>query len=131
MKLRFTMPFKAVTKKNHSNIITLKNGRKVLIPSKAYIAFEKEVCKFIKQKFGTAFTPIDFPINVKAIYYQDSNRRADLCNYHAALHDALVKSGLITDDNFKIITSTDGSRVKIDKAEPRIEVEITKLEGDN
>lgn len=125
--LNFTMPFKAVTKKNHSNIITLKNGRKILLPSKQYIAFEKEVCKYVKAKFGTSFNPIDFPINVKATYYQDSNRKADLCNYHAALHDSLVKAGLIIDDNFKIIASTDGSRVYVDKNNPRIEVEITRL----
>lgn len=127
-RLTFTLPIKPVTKKNHSNIVTLKTGRTILLPSKAYIAFEKEVCKLIKEQFGTKFTPIDFPVNVKAIYYQDSNRRADLCNYHAALHDALVKAKLIKDDNFKIITSTDGSKVSVDKNNPRIEVEITKLE---
>ena len=129
--LNFTIPIKPVTKKNHSNIVTLKTGRTILLPSKAYIKYEKEVCSFIKNEFGTKFTPIDFPINIKAIYYQDSNRRADLCNYHAALHDALVKAKLITDDNFKIVSSTDGSRVLVDKHNPRIEVEITKLEGDN
>lgn len=129
--LTFTIPIKPITKKNHSNIVTLKTGRTILLPSKAYINFEKEVCKFIKEKFGTKFTSINCPINVKAIYYQDSNRRADLCNYHAALHDALVKAGLLQDDNFKIIASTDGSRVRVDKSNPRVEVEITKLEGNN
>lgn len=126
--LTFTIPFKAVTKKNHSNIVTLKNGRTILLPSKPYREFEKKVCAFIKEQFGTKFEPIDFAVNVKAIYYQDSNRRADLCNYHAALHDALVKAGLLVDDNFKIIVSTDGSRVKIDRNNPHIEVEITKLD---
>lgn len=128
--LKFTIPTKPVTKKNHSNIVTLKNGRTILLPSKTYIAFEKEVCKFIKERFGTRFNPIDFPINVQAIYYQDSNRRADLCNYHAALHDALVKANLIKDDNFKIIVSTDGSRVKVDKDNPHIDVLISMIEGE-
>lgn len=126
--LTFTIPIKPVTKKNHSNIVTLKTGRTILLPSKAYREFEKNTCVFIKKEFGAKFTPIDFPINIKAIYYQDSNRRADLCNYHAALHDALVKAKLLTDDNYKIIASTDGSRVLVDKQHPRIEVEITKLE---
>jgi len=126
--LTFTIPIKPVTKKNHSNIVTLKTGRTILLPSKAYIAFEKEVCKFVKVEFGNKFTPIDFPVNIQAIYYQDSNRRADLCNYHAALHDALVKAKLLLDDNFKIIVSTDGSRVLVDKNNPRVEVMITKLE---
>lgn len=128
--LTFTMPIKARTKKNHSNIVTLKSGKTILLPSKAYREFEKEVCDFIKNQFGTNFTPIDFPINVKAIYYQDSNRKTDLCNYHAALHDALVKAKLLKDDNFKIVSSTDGSRVCVDKNNPRIFVEITKLEGE-
>lgn len=125
--LEFTIPVTPRTKKNHSNIVTLKNGKTILIPSKPYREFEKAVCNFIKSKFVT-LQPIDFPINLKAIYYQDSNRRADLCNYHQALQDALVKSGLIEDDNFKIVASTDGSRVCVDKFSPRIEVKITRLD---
>ena len=127
--LTFTIPIKPVTKKNHSNIVTLKTGRTILLPSKAYRDFEKKACEYIRSQFGTKFAPIDFPVNIQAIYYQDSNRRADLCNYHAALHDALVKAKLLLDDNFKIIVSTDGSRVLVDKNNPRIEVMITKLEG--
>ena len=43
--------------------------------------------------------------------------------------DVLVKAGVLADDSAispDIVVSTDGSRVLIDKLNPRIEIEITK-----
>lgn len=68
---------------------------------------------------------IDFGVNVKAIYYMPTKQRVDLINLHAALHDCLVKKGVIIDDNCNIIKSTDGSRVSYDKENPRTEVTIS------
>jgi Holliday junction resolvase RusA-like endonuclease len=51
----------------------------------------------------------------------------DLINLHAALHDALVDCGVLIDDHSGIIVSTDGSRVRHDKENPRIDVVITRI----
>ena len=59
-----------------------------------------------------------------------TRRKVDLTNLHEALHDILVKYGVLEDDNFKIIQSTDGSRVSYDKWHPRTEVEITRVGDD-
>lgn len=75
--------------------------------------------------------PIDYPVNIKAVYYMPTNRRVDLCNLHEALCDILVKYGVIADDNFKIVHSMDGSRVYKDKNNPRTEILITKVEDGN
>lgn len=70
---------------------------------------------------------IDYPINIKAIYYMPSRRRVDLCNLHEALCDVLVSCNVIVDDNSNIIASMDGSRVLYDKENPRTEVYITRI----
>lgn len=41
--------------------------------------------------------------------------------------DILVEAGLILDDNYKILAAHDGSRVLVDKSNPRTEIEITVL----
>ena len=88
--------------------------------------FEKEVVKHVTFLFGNV-QPIDEPINLKAIFFRERAYKSDLVNYMQALCDALVKSGLLSDDNVNIVHSIDGSRVYTDKDNPRIEVTITKV----
>ncbi|WP_405322208.1 RusA family crossover junction endodeoxyribonuclease [Frisingicoccus sp.] len=121
-KIQFTIGIVPRTKKNSQQIIMC-NGRPMIIPSKAYKAYEKE-CRYYMPKIDT----IKEPVNIQAVYYMPTRRRVDLCNLHEALCDALVRHGVIADDNFKIVASMDGSRVKYDKDNPRTEVTITKFE---
>ena len=72
---------------------------------------------------------INQPVNVAAKFYMPTRRRVDLTNLNEALHDILVHYGVLSDDNAKIIVSTDGSRVYWDKDNPRTEVIITAVEG--
>jgi Holliday junction resolvase RusA-like endonuclease len=71
------------------------------------------------------------PVNVEAHYYIDADRTCDLTNLHAALHDMLVHYNVIADDNRKIIVSTDGSRVHVDRKNPRTEVIVTPVNLEN
>ena len=121
--MEFTINLKPITKKNSQRIIVCHN-RPMILPSKAYLKYEKE-CKPYMPKGET----IDYPINVKAVYYMPTRHRVDLTNLHEALHDILVKYGVVLDDNSKIIVSTDGSKVLYDKENPRTEVTITKVGG--
>lgn len=58
-----------------------------------------------------------------------TRRIVDIINLHSALHDILVRYRVIEDDNYRIVASTDGSRVMYDKLHPRTEVEITSTEA--
>ena len=58
-----------------------------------------------------------------------TRRAVDLTNLNEALHDILVKGQVLVDDNAKIIVSTDGSRVHLDRENPRTEVKITEVEA--
>ena len=97
------------------------NGYPRIMPSKAYKQYEKD-CK----PFMPKITTIKEAVNVQAVYYMPTRRKVDLCNHHEALHDILVRYGVLEDDNYKIIASTDGSRVEYSKDNPRTEVTITK-----
>lgn len=118
--IKFTINLPPVTKKNHSQII-MAGGRPRVIPSKQFIQYESDCMSFMPN-----ISPIDYPVNVKAIYYMPTRRKVDILNLHAALHDVLVTYKVVVDDNSNIIASTDGSRVRYDKDNPRTEVEITE-----
>lgn len=103
----------------------MRNGKIINIPSKLYKQFENECLKVISSKYKQK---INYPVNIKAIFYTESKRRIDITNLLSALDDMLVKAEVIEDDCRDIVASHDYSRVYWDKENPRIEVEITKLE---
>lgn len=57
-----------------------------------------------------------------------THRRVDLTNLMEAMNDILVSRGILADDNYHIIAGHDGSRVKYDKNEPRVEIVIAEME---
>lgn len=124
--MKFTLNVKPRTKKNHSQLVTLKTGRQMMLPSKQYREFEKEIINEVETNCGNIET-IDYPINLKCSFFKEKNYRSDLTGYLQAIQDALVKAKLLLDDNSNIVASTDGSRVFLDRNNPRIEIEITRL----
>lgn len=71
--------------------------------------------------------PIDYPVNVKCVFYRDSRRRVDLSNLISACNDILVKYGVLADDNRNVIYAQDGSRVFYSKDNPRTEITIEPI----
>lgn len=123
----FTVKLTPVSKKNSQQIlINPATGRPFVAPSKKYKEYEKAALWYIPK----TKTPIDYPVNVKCLFYMPTRRKCDLTNMLEAIDDVMVKAGLIEDDNFTIIAGHDGSRVLYDKYNPRTEVYITKIEGE-
>lgn len=120
--MKFVIECEPRTKKNSGRIITCRCKR-MLIPSKAYKEYELMCTKYIPK----VDKPINEAVNVKALYYMGTRRIVDIINLHSALHDILVRYRVIEDDNYRIVASTDGSRVLYDKQRPRTEVEISKF----
>lgn len=124
---KFTIPVHPITKKNNPRIFHT-GGRTIVLPSKAYEKFENDCLRIIPSKYRKK---IDYPVNVKVLYYVKTKRRIDKTNLESAIMDVLVKAGVLADDSAispEIVVSTDGSRVLIDKQNPRVEIEITQLE---
>lgn len=127
-QIKFTIPLQPISKKNSQQIAVNRNtGRPFIVPSKPYKEYEAAAMWYIKVIPRPA-TPIDYPVNVKCLFYMGTHRKCDLTNMLESIDDVMVKAGLLADDNFKIIESHDGSRVLYDKANPRTEVVIEKIE---
>lgn len=119
-----------ITKKNHQQILkNRRTGKPFIAQSKQYQMYEKECVWLLKEQYTEQ--PIDYPVNIKALYYMPTRRMVDLNNLHSALHDILVKTKVFKDDNYKIIAGTDGSRVLYDRNNPRTEVYIEKFHEEN
>lgn len=121
----FTIELKPVCKKNNQVICRDKTtGRLFIRQNDDYLQYEKDTFFFIPK----IDEPIDYKVNVKAVYYVPDRRVRDLANLNSALHDVLVKHKLLKDDKWEILYSTDGSHVEIDKERPRTEVCIERID---
>lgn len=61
----------------------------------------------------------------------DTAVRVDLSALYEGIQDVLVELNVITDDNYTIVASHDGSGVFIDRENPRMEIEITAKEDNS
>ena len=125
--IKFTLPIKPVTKKNNGRIV-MRGKYPILIPSEQYLKFEKDCLPYLIHVKNTVGV-INYPVNCECLFYMDARRRVDLPNLLNAIDDAMVKSGLIIDDNRDIIAGHDGSRVLHDKTNPRIEITFTEIKN--
>ena len=122
----YTIKGNPISKKNSMRIMfDKKTGKRFLYPSKQYEEYEKAA----GWPFSGADTElkIDYPVNVKCVYYMKTRRRVDMVNLLEATMDILVNYGILKDDNHKIVAGHDGSRVRYDKENPRVEIEISDL----
>lgn len=120
--IHFTIELAPVSKKNHQQILlNRKTGKPFVSPSKQYKEYEQNAMWFIPR--GEC---VDYPCNVKCLFYMPTKRLCDLTNMLEAVDDVMVKAGLLKDDNYRIIASHDGSRVLYDKSNPRTEVYIER-----
>lgn len=124
--IRIIIPTNPRSKKNSQEIVfNKKTGKRMVIQNKKYTDFERECKKYIPI---LREPPIDYKINLKCKFYVCDARRRDIANYLEAIQDILVKYGLLADDNYNIIASLDGCSMEIDRENPRVEIEIKKLD---
>lgn len=128
--IKFTIRGNPVTKKNSQRIVHVgvkcpacKRGKKVIpLPSEVYERWEQTAGWQLQ---GIRQLKIDKPVNIKCLYFMQTEARVDLPNLLEATDDMLVKYGVLADDNSKIVASHDGSRVLLDRQNPRTEVTIS------
>lgn len=116
------------SKKNSQQIaFNPKTKRPFVTQSNAYKAFTKEVIKQIRMNGFAPKEPINYPINIKYVFYKSSRRLCDGLNLSAAMDDILTQARVIDDDHRDIVAGHDFTRVYYDKDNPRVEVTITPL----
>ena len=117
----YTIPLPPVT---GQKCPVCKRGRLArLLPSKKYREYEEAALWCLRRK-----EPITAPVNVQCLFYMPNARRVDLVNLLEAACDVLVAAGVLADDNSDIVRSHDGSRVCIDRENPRTEIYIVDYE---
>lgn len=127
--MRFVIKLAPVTKKNSQRILkNPKTGARFVAPSAAFCQYERDARMYLPRLDA----PIDYPVNIRCLFYVPTRRRYDLTNLLEATDDLLVSAGVLADDNYKIVTAHDGSRVFYDKENPRTEIVIERLkDGDD
>ena len=122
--IKFTVPLTPITKKNHQQILKNRTtGKHFASPSQVYKDYEATALWYIPKRGKS----IDFPVEIKCLFYMPDVRNCDLTNHLESIDDIMVKAGILKDDNYKILVSHDGSRVLVDRDNPRTEVEIRKI----
>ena len=128
MIYKYVILHSPVPKKNSQRIVVnRKTERPLIVQSERYGELEDVAPYYLRPR---PEKPIDYPVTVKCVYYMPTRRRVDTSNLDAAMHDILVKYGVLLDDNRDIIASTDGTRTFYDKDRPRVEIEISPFEGE-
>ena len=122
------------TKKNHGYVASLRDGRSFHMPSKAWthwcktagimcIGLDALGCEWMYGHDGQPVYP-DEVLNCAAVFYRDA-RRGDLVGYMNGLADLLEHRHIVTNDNQ--ICGWDGTRMELDRANPRTEIELSEV----
>lgn len=113
-----------IVKKNTQKVIR-RGGRTFVVYSAQYNAWLKDAMdELALQKRPDQ--PIDYPIILVCKFFMQTLRVVDLSALYEGIQDTLVKMEILKDDNFNIVIGHDGSRVKLDRKNPRTEVSIIK-----
>lgn len=124
---KLCIKLKPITKKNSQRIlVNSKTGQRFIAPSTQYKQYEKDAAFLLSKQFS-GIKPIGYPVNISCEFFMPTTRKVDLTNLLEAVDDVLVKAGVIADDNSDIVAGHDGSRVYVDRANPRTEITISKM----
>lgn len=120
--IEYTISGNPITKKNSQRIVILRS-HPAIIPSEQYKRYEE--CAVAQLSRNKPITPIEYGVNVACVYHMQTRRRVDLVNLLEATLDILVRAGILSDDNSKIVCSHDGCCVLYGRENPRTEIKIT------
>lgn len=112
-----------ITKKNSQQIRrNSRTGRRFIAQSNRYQSFEQAALWQLRG--SEPDEPICVPVQVVEVFYVPDKRRRDLTNLEEAVDDILAAAGVLKDDCWAILDNHDGSHVRIDKDNPRVEIKI-------
>ena len=121
--IRIVIPGRPITKKNHGRIVNC-GGKPRLLPSPQFRDYQDKAGYYIRCKGRK----IADRVNVRCVYYMPTKGMVDMVGLLQATDDILVHYGVIEDDNSRIVAGHDGSRVRYDKKNPRVEITIAAME---
>ena len=113
-------------KKSNQRVV-LRNNRSIKIDTPSYKQWRRDALWQLSA-LKKPSEPIDFPVNLKCIFYKKTHGAVDLSALYEGIQDVLVEVGVLADDNFRIVAGHDGSRCFVDPDNPRMEITITPMD---
>lgn len=117
-----------VTKKNSQRIITI-GGHPRILQSKRYLEYQASCLEQIRYMYRD-LQPVREGSTMVCVYHRQDNRRCDLSNLLEATQDILVEAGVLPDDGHKYLRRIVAQWGEVDKANPRVEITIVTVEGE-
>ena len=127
--LTYTFTGNPIVKKNTQKVVW-RNGRPIVVYSAAYRSWWNNAMDELALQKKPA-EPIDYPVLLVCKFFMQTLRVVDLSALYEGIQDTLVKADILADDNFKIIVGHDGSRVLLDRQNPRTEVAIIRTNSEH
>lgn len=127
--MHLTIKGQPIPKKNSQEIrYKILKGKRIpfIAQSKAYETYEEAAIWQLKTQCRQLPGPP--PYNIKCLFYRSNLIHCDTLNLQEAIDDILVRAGVIPDDWWGIVGAHDGSRVYLDRTNPRTEIYITRME---
>ena len=78
----------------------------------------------VRSKASTGLLPFTVPVNVRALFFRHADV-GDAVGFYQGLADTLLEGGIVANDS--LIRSWDGSRLLVDKKDPRVIVTVEEL----
>lgn len=122
--LTYVVTGNPIVKKNTQKVVW-RNRRPIVVYSAAYRSWWNNAMDELALQQKPA-EPIDYPVLLVCKFFMQTLRIVDLSALYEGIQDTLVKAEILKDDNFNIIIGHDGSRVLLDRENPRTEVAIVR-----
>lgn len=117
--MKIEIPGQVPAQKNQKKM-SYRNGKPVLYTAKAVKDWQRDAQTFLQAHYkGSA----DGKVYVYYMFYVKDKRRRDLDNMIATVNDALVRAGLLIDDDWTNL-GISGADAELDRDNPRVEVFI-------
>lgn len=127
MMTAFRIHGQVPAKKNSKQLVPVR-GKTIIVSSKAYKIWEEHALVQLKE-FAPS-EPLTMPVHIHIDFVFKDNRARDLSNLVESVHDAMVKAGILLDDNNRIIVSQSSAFIGVDKVNAGAIITL-RYEGSN
>lgn len=119
--MKLTITGNVPSQKNGKEIAMRKDGTRFVRSNDRVKTWQNAAIQELQIQF-MGYVVTGYPIDLTLIFFFDNKRRHDLDNAASGVLDAMVKAGIIEDDNVNFVQCLALQYGGIDKTNPRVEI---------